>query len=198
MKEQICPACGASALTSHTYESTVQYKGVDLFVQALHETACSACGYTFDTPSQHDSNVLQMRTAFLEQRVADKAMRGLLSGKQIRAIRERLELTQREAATLFGGGPVAFSKYESEDVVQSVAMDRLLRLVSLMGDAALILLRTSIAGASAGQPQAKELKYLPTVNAPSQATTETAFGTTGVLAPPIELEAWAPDSTFAN
>lgn len=31
---------------------------------------------------------------------------------------------------MFGGGPVAFSKYESDDVMQSDAMDKLLRLAA--------------------------------------------------------------------
>jgi HTH-type transcriptional regulator/antitoxin MqsA len=38
-------------------------------------------------------------------------------------------MTQGQAAKLFGGGPVAFTKYENDDVMQSEAMDTLLRLV---------------------------------------------------------------------
>jgi HTH-type transcriptional regulator/antitoxin MqsA len=33
---------------------------------------------------------------------------------------------------LFGGDPVAFSKYEADDVTQSDAMDKLLRVVSFV------------------------------------------------------------------
>jgi HTH-type transcriptional regulator/antitoxin MqsA len=54
---------------------------------------------------------------------------GLLSGTQIREAREQLGLSQQEAATLFGGGTNGFSKYERGETAQSVAMDRLLRLV---------------------------------------------------------------------
>jgi HTH-type transcriptional regulator/antitoxin MqsA len=53
----------------------------------------------------------------------------LLSGAEIAALRERYKLNQKQAARLFGGGPVAFSKYENDDVAHSEAMDKLLRLV---------------------------------------------------------------------
>jgi HTH-type transcriptional regulator/antitoxin MqsA len=53
----------------------------------------------------------------------------LLTGAEILALRKRYGLTQPQAARLFGGGPVAFSKYENDDVAHSEAMDKLLRLV---------------------------------------------------------------------
>jgi transcriptional regulator with XRE-family HTH domain len=43
--------------------------------------------------------------------------------------REKYQLTQAQAAKLFGGGPVAFSKYENDNVAHSEAMGNLLRLV---------------------------------------------------------------------
>ncbi|HEC06256.1 MAG TPA: type II toxin-antitoxin system MqsA family antitoxin, partial [Thiolapillus brandeum] len=59
-----------------------------------------------------------------------KQVDGLLSGAEVRALREKLGLSQADAAKVFGGGPVAFSKYESDDVAQSEAMDKLLRLAA--------------------------------------------------------------------
>ena len=59
-----------------------------------------------------------------------KKVDGLLTGSQVRSIRKSLGLNQAEAARVFGGGPVAFSKYENDDVTQSEAMDKLLRLAS--------------------------------------------------------------------
>ncbi|SEL63240.1 putative zinc finger/helix-turn-helix protein, YgiT family [Ectothiorhodospira marina] len=46
----------------------------------------------------------------------------------MRAAREAMGLTQAQAAALFGGGKVAFSRYENDDVTQSEAMDSLIRL----------------------------------------------------------------------
>ena len=59
-----------------------------------------------------------------------KKVDGLLTGSEVRTIRKNLQLSQAEAARLFGGGPVAFSKYESDDIAQSEAMDKLLRVAS--------------------------------------------------------------------
>ena len=58
-----------------------------------------------------------------------KFVDGLLTGAEICALRDLYKLTQAQAAKLFGGGPVAFSKYENDDVSQSESMDSLLRLV---------------------------------------------------------------------
>lgn len=65
-------------------------------------------------------------------RVVDARRRadGLLTGREIRALRKSLGLSQKDASEVFGGGTNAFSKYERGEVVQSVAMDRLLRLVA--------------------------------------------------------------------
>lgn len=62
---------------------------------------------------------------------AKKQYDELLSGQEIRKIREDLGIDQSEAHQLFGGGPTAFSKYENNDVIQSESMDTLLRLVHM-------------------------------------------------------------------
>jgi len=54
---------------------------------------------------------------------------GLLEPSAIRRIRKKLGLSQREAATRLGGGPLAFQKYEAGDVLVSQAMSNLLRLL---------------------------------------------------------------------
>jgi len=59
-----------------------------------------------------------------------KAKHATLTPLVIRAIRESCGLSQKEAARLFGGGPKAFEKYESGEVVPSSAMTRLLLLAA--------------------------------------------------------------------
>jgi HTH-type transcriptional regulator/antitoxin MqsA len=58
-----------------------------------------------------------------------KRIYGLLTGAGITALRKQYKLTQGKAARLFGGGPVALSKYENDDMAQAESMDNLLRLV---------------------------------------------------------------------
>ena len=54
---------------------------------------------------------------------------GLLSGDQIRAIRERHALTQVELAGLLRLGPNTISRWEAGRNVQTAALDVLLRLI---------------------------------------------------------------------
>jgi len=53
----------------------------------------------------------------------------LLGPDEVRAVRERLGLTQREAGDLIGGGPNAFQKYESGEILVSKAVSNLLGLL---------------------------------------------------------------------
>lgn len=146
-----CPACGSDRLGLLCTPESAEFKGVEILVPKVLSTACESCGYTFSTNEQHDLNVAATRAAFVEQGAAAKAKKGLLTGSQLRAIREQLGLSQREASELFGGGPVAFSKYENEDVAQSVAMDRLIRMVEKMGRFGLETLKT-VVGRTAAAP----------------------------------------------
>jgi HTH-type transcriptional regulator/antitoxin MqsA len=71
-----------------------------------------------------------------DMKVSDTALKSLrikaehlLSPEEIKRIRTHLGLTQRQAGDLIGGGPNAFQKYESGDVVASKAMSNLLRVL---------------------------------------------------------------------
>ena len=52
-----------------------------------------------------------------------------IAPEEVRAIRERLGLTQAEASELLGGGPRAFTKYEAGTVKPAAAVVTLLRLL---------------------------------------------------------------------
>ena len=54
---------------------------------------------------------------------------GILTGAEVKAIRERLGLSQRKAGELLGGGARAFQKYESGETMVSAPMANLLRLL---------------------------------------------------------------------
>jgi HTH-type transcriptional regulator / antitoxin MqsA len=53
-----------------------------------------------------------------------------LKPAEVRAIRLRLKLSQRKAGEILGGGPRAFQKYESGEVLVSKPMAQLLRLLN--------------------------------------------------------------------
>jgi len=121
-KKSICPVCEEGSLTKVAFAGDFKHNGRTIHVEDLECYHCDSCGAD---PVFED----QIRRNHLKVADAKRREDGLLTGAEIRATREKLKLTQSEAAELFGGGANAFSKYERGDVLQSQAMDRLIRLV---------------------------------------------------------------------
>lgn len=120
---EICPDCHGGTLALERYSDTFEYRGEILTVDGLECWLCDQCGAEIIRPEQ----IRHGDRLFADAR---RRVDGLLTGDEIARIRKALGLTQRQAAELFGGGANAFSKYERGDVIQSVAMDRLMRLIA--------------------------------------------------------------------
>lgn len=123
MSKEFCPFCDGTNLSVVDSHAQHEIDGQQVKV-AVRSHACGDCGAVF-------GNGADMRFNARAMRAETKRVRRLLTGLEVRAVRERLGLTQAKAAELFGGGPVAFSKYESDDVAQSDAMNLVLRLADL-------------------------------------------------------------------
>jgi len=123
----ICPICDEGYLHARLGKNAVEYREHTAELE-LHYSVCDAC-------DSEQSDAGQLRANKRALMAFRKRVDGLLSGAEVRALRERLGISQAEAAKVFGGGPVAFSKYETDDVAQSEAMDKLLRLVSELPEA---------------------------------------------------------------
>jgi HTH-type transcriptional regulator / antitoxin MqsA len=119
--KELCPICGEGHVTDHVEQVESEYKGTTALLP-MHYQVCDTCHSDFAGSKEGKLN----KRAIMAFR---KSVDGLLTGNEISALREKYRLTQTQAAKLFGGGPVAFSKYENDDVSQSEAMDSLLRLV---------------------------------------------------------------------
>lgn len=119
----ICPECEEGELVAGVRDLEFSYSGRPLRVSALECYRCQSCGTETVKPDQIRRN---------ETRIADakRNLDQLLSGEEIRRVREALGLSQPEAAKIFGGGANGFSKYERGQTVQSVPMDRLLRVAA--------------------------------------------------------------------
>lgn len=126
-QEEICPICGEGHLEHRVEKNSVEYNGQTALLDSQY-SVCDLCGSEQASHNQTRNNKRAM-VAFKKQ------VDGLLMGSELRALRLRLRITQRQAAAIFGGGPVAFSKYESDDVMQSEAMDKLLRLADKFPEA---------------------------------------------------------------
>lgn len=117
-----CPVCGEGRLHLDQSESTTEIGGIEYKVP-FHTHWCDGCASKIGLNEDLRFNARAMR------QIRKKHI-GLMTGEEVRACRKSLGLSQEQAAKLFGGGPVAFSKYENNEVTQSEAMDRLIWLVS--------------------------------------------------------------------
>ncbi|MCC2960948.1 type II toxin-antitoxin system MqsA family antitoxin [Massilia sp. IC2-278] len=105
-QSNICPVCGASALTEKHDHSFFFNHGRKLKeVPNLSQTLCSACGVSMFLPSQLKEN--NRRVKDFQAKLED-----YISPEQILELREKYKITQVDANKIFGGGPTAFSKYE--------------------------------------------------------------------------------------
>ncbi|OGA54129.1 MAG: hypothetical protein A3F74_24240 [Betaproteobacteria bacterium RIFCSPLOWO2_12_FULL_62_58] len=123
--------CGNEHLHLQESEKLVEIDGAEVKIP-FRKHWCEECGSEMALNEDLRFNARAMRHA-------RKKHRGMLTGEEIRQIRKQLRLNQEQAAKLFGGGPVAFSKYENEEVSQSDAMDRLIWIVGMIPGLAQLL-----------------------------------------------------------
>lgn len=123
----VCSVCEEGHLHMQVEANLVEYKSHKKELP-LHYSECDCCGSDITTPDQSRRNK-RLMTEFKKQ------VDGLLIGREVKEIRLSLGLRQADAAKIFGGGPVAFAKYEADDVAQSEAMDKLLRVAQAVPEA---------------------------------------------------------------
>ena len=120
MADPVCPETGAPM---HRDERplTITYKGESITVN-MPGWYCDQSEESIHTGddmkiSDRGLNRLKARTE------------GLLEPEEIKRIRKKLGLTQEAAGELIGGGPRAFQKYETGDLVPSRAISSALVLL---------------------------------------------------------------------
>lgn len=116
----ICPVCGSDQLRDVVQPELFKYEGYTAFIENYHSIECSNCGEAFPTEESIARSQPILRDL---QRKAER----LLTSDQIRNIRKSLGYTQDEFGIRLGGGKKAFARYENGTVMQSRAMDNLLR-----------------------------------------------------------------------
>jgi HTH-type transcriptional regulator/antitoxin MqsA len=120
MINNLCDECGSSDFEVRKEPDTAQRNGQSYTVE-MEYSICRQCGDVVLFPEQIKRNDCLVRDAW-------RKIDGLLTAQEIVDLRNKLGLTQQDAAKVFGGGINAFSKYERSEVIQSVAMDKLMRL----------------------------------------------------------------------
>jgi HTH-type transcriptional regulator/antitoxin MqsA len=132
MTNPVCPETGAPMYRG-VRPMTLSYKGESL---------------TFDMPGWYCDQSEESIHTGNDMKVSDRMLNllkarseGLLEPEQIRRIRKKLHLTQEAAGIIIGGGPRAFQKYESGDLLPSRAISSALLLLD-HDPAALSLLKS--------------------------------------------------------
>ncbi|RKZ46344.1 MAG: hypothetical protein DRR08_33420 [Candidatus Parabeggiatoa sp. nov. 2] len=101
-----CPMCESADLIPKKVVEHYCYKGHNFSLEDIEYAECPKCHSEVITPEQSTRNEARIRD---EHRKID----GLLTRAEITQLRERLKITQNQAAQLFGERVNAFSKYES-------------------------------------------------------------------------------------
>ncbi|WP_326543545.1 type II toxin-antitoxin system MqsA family antitoxin [Pseudorhodoferax sp.] len=118
-----CPVCGAAELTRDTRDLPYTYKGETTTIAAVTADYCPACGESVADAAESERVMREMQ-AFHQQVNA-----GIVDPAFITSVRRKLELGQREAAELFGGGVNAFSRYENGRTKPPLALVKLLKIL---------------------------------------------------------------------
>lgn len=120
-----CPACEIGNLVLNVKNKELSYKDKLFVINDFKYSVCNHCGENILTPQDRKYNNPKIRD---KQREID----GLLTSNEILNILNKIGITKTQASMLLGGGPNSFSKYIRGEVIQSVPMDKLIRLLDLV------------------------------------------------------------------
>lgn len=123
MTDRSCPICGEGRLKKKSITEEFEYKGEKISIPDYVIYECHNCG-----ESIVDNETIKRSNKLLKDFY--RRVDGLLTSKEIKEIREVFGFSQDYFSEIVGGGPKAIAKYESGLVIQSRAMDNLLRILS--------------------------------------------------------------------
>jgi HTH-type transcriptional regulator/antitoxin MqsA len=118
-----CPVCGAAELIHDTRDLPYTYKGETTIIAAVTGDFCPACAESVLDAAESNRVMREMR-AFSKQVNA-----AIVDPSFITNVRKKLDLDQREAAEIFGGGINAFSRYENGKTKPPLALVKLFKLL---------------------------------------------------------------------
>ena len=118
-----CPVCGAVELIHDTRDLPYTYKGETIVIAAVTGDFCPACAESVLDTAESNRIMREMR-AFSKQVNAAIVDPGFIT-----RVRKKLNLDQREAAEIFGGGINAFSRYENGKTKPPLALVKLFKLL---------------------------------------------------------------------
>ncbi len=118
-----CPICIEQTLIRDTRDIPYTYKGETTVIPAVTGEFCPACDEAiFD--ADESQRVCEAMLAFNKQVNA-----AIVDPKFIVAVRKKLNLDQKEAGEIFGGGVNAFSRYETGKTKPPLSLVKLLKIL---------------------------------------------------------------------
>jgi HTH-type transcriptional regulator/antitoxin MqsA len=118
-----CPCCGAAELTRDTRDVPYAYKGETTVIPAVTGDFCPACEEIV-LNREHGDRYGKLVGMFQRQVNAS-----FVDPEYIASVRKKLDLDQRQAAEIFGGGVNAFSRYENGKTRPPLALVKLFRIL---------------------------------------------------------------------
>ena len=115
--------CGAAELIHDTRDLPYTYKGETTTIPAVTADFCPACDESI-TDMPETERVMREMQAFNKQVNA-----AIVDPGFIVKVRKKLDLGQREAAEIFGGGINAFSRYENGKTKPPLALVKLFKVL---------------------------------------------------------------------
>ena len=118
-----CPNCGAANLVHDTRDLPYTYKGETSILPRVTGNFCPACGESVLDAAE------SRRTMNLMLEFNKQVNASIVDPEFIASVRKKLDLDQKEAAEIFGGGVNAFSRYENGKTRPPLALVKLLKVL---------------------------------------------------------------------
>ena len=118
-----CPSCGTAKLVHDTRDVPYTYKGESTILPQVTGDFCLACDESILDASE-SRRTMELMAAFSKEVNAS-----FVDPQFIASVRKKLDLDQREAGEIFGGGVNAFSRYENGKTKPPVALVKLLKVL---------------------------------------------------------------------
>ena len=118
-----CPNCEKVELIEKTMDVPYTYKGHSTSIKQVTGKHCPRCD-EFILSGTEAKRASEAMVAYNRKINADAVDPMFISG-----VRKKLNLDQKEAAALFGGGVNAFSRYETGKAVPPVALVKLFKIL---------------------------------------------------------------------
>jgi len=118
-----CQICAGAELVHDIRDIPYTYKGETTVIPTVTGDFCPACGEVVLTMAE-SNRVSALMLEFNKQVNA-----AIVNPEFITHVRKKLNLDQREAAEIFGGGINAFSRYENGKTKPPLALVKLLRIL---------------------------------------------------------------------